>query len=138
MKGANTYLFFDGNCREAMTFYEKALGAELKIVTYAEAPGTPKEARDRIMHASLSSGPVVIMGSDIQPGMPGTFQPGDNFSISINCESLDEIERLFNAMGAGGKTTMPLQDTFWGARFGMLTDKFGVNWMFNYELNKHS
>jgi PhnB protein len=72
------------------------------------------------------------MGSDTMPGTAVT--PGDNFSININCESLDEIERLFAALGEGGRVTIPLENTFWNARFGMLRDRFGVNWMFNYEL----
>ena len=139
MKELTTYLIFDGNCREAMTFYEKCLGAELQLTPFSEMPGdVPKEAKqagDRIMHARLSKGPMpVLMASDTMPGMP--FQQGNNFSVSINCESMPEIERLFAALGEKGKVTMQLQDTFWGAHFGMLTDQFGVNWMLNFELPK--
>jgi len=72
-----------------------------------------------------------LMASDTMPGMP--FQQGNNFSVSVSCESLQEIERLFTAIGVNGKVTMQLQDTFWGARFGMLTDQFGIHWMFNFE-----
>ena len=86
------------------------------------------------MHARLTKGQAVLMASDTTPGMP--YQQGNNFSININCESLAEIERLFTAFSEKGKVTVPLQDTFWGARFGMLTDQFGVNWMFNFELSK--
>ena len=75
-----------------------------------------------------------VMASDTMPGMP--FKQGNNFSICINCESPQELERLFSAVGERGKVTMPLQDTFWGARFGMLTDQFGINWMFNFEKPK--
>jgi PhnB protein len=65
--------------------------------------------------------------------MPGMlFQQGSNFSISIDCESVEETEKLFNAFGENGKITMPVQETFWAARFGMLTDQFGINWMFNF------
>ena len=74
------------------------------------------------------------MASDSMPGT--TVKKGDNFSICVGCESPEEIERLFAAVGEKGKVTMPLQDTFWGARFGMLTDQFRINWMFNFEKPK--
>ena len=136
MKAVVTYLNFDGNCREAMKFYERCLGVELNLMPFSEAPGdTPKEAKDRIMHARLSKGgTTLLMASDTMPGMP--FRQGTNFSISIDCESAQEIDRLFAAFSDKGKINMPLQDTFWGARFGMLTDQFGVNWMFNFEKPK--
>lgn len=134
MKEINAYLLFDGNCREAMEFYKKALGAELHLMTFADAPGTPGDAKDLIIHARLSKGSAILMASDNGPGMP--FRKGNNFSVCIQCESRDEIERIFKSVGEGGKSTMPLQDTFWGAYFGMLTDKFGVNWMFNFETTK--
>jgi PhnB protein len=135
MKEVTAYLHFDGNCREAMTFYGKCFGAELQLIKFSEMPGNPsKETGDRIMHARLTKGSRVLMASDTQPGMP--FQTGSNFSIAVECESLPEIERLFTALGEKGKTAMPLQDTAWGARFGMLTDQFGIHWMFNFELPK--
>ena len=131
-----TYLNFDGNCRDAMKFYAKCLDAEVNLMPFSEAPGDiPKDAKDRIMHARLDkAGSTVLMASDTMPGMP--FKQGNNFSISVNCESIEGIDRLFKAFGENGKVTMPLQDTFWGARFGMLTDQFGVNWMFNFEKPK--
>ena len=140
MKGIHVYLNFDGNCREAMKFYEKCLGGELFIMPFSEGPKQfgfsdfPKEAHDRIMHASLTKGSVILMASDTMPGMP--FQQGNNFAVSINCESLQEIQRLFGALGEKGKVTMPLQDAFWGSHFGMLTDQFGINWMFSFEKPK--
>lgn len=132
MKEITTYLNFDGKCREAMEFYKECLGAELHMMPFSEVPGdSPKEAKDRIMHARLTKGSAVLMASDIMPGMP--FQPGTNFSVAIQCESVQEIERYFSALGKKGNVTMPLQDTFWGARFGMLKDQFGIHWMFNFE-----
>ena len=135
MKEINTYLTFDGNCREAMTFYGKCLGAELSIMPFSDAPcdlpAAGNDAKDRVMHARLAKGAAILMASDTVPGMP--LQQGNNFSVSVNCESLQEIERLFTAFGEKGKVTMPLEDTFWGARFGMLTDQFGINWMFHFE-----
>jgi PhnB protein len=135
MKEMVTYLNFDGNCRQAMTFYQRCLGGELHMMPFSEVPGDhPKEAKDRIMHARLANGSAVLMASDTMPGMP--FQRGTNFAIAAMTESLEETERLFSALSENGKTTMPLQDTFWGARFGMITDQFGINWMFNFEKPK--
>lgn len=135
MKEIIIYLNFDGNCREAMKFYERCLGGELHLMAFSETQADyPKEAKDRIMHSRLAIGSAVLMASDTMPGMP--FQKGSNFSICINGESLQELERLFTALGEKGKVTMPLQDTFWGARFGTLTDQFGINWMFNFEKPK--
>src|SRR5687768_397198 len=116
MKELNTYLVFDGNTREAMNFYKTCLGAELELTSFSDAKGQtefPPEARDRIIHARLTKGSAVLMTSDTLPGMP--FQKGNNFSININCESRQEIERLFAAFSVNGKVTMPLQDMFWGA-----------------------
>ncbi|MCZ2080339.1 MAG: VOC family protein [Bryobacterales bacterium] len=135
MKDINTYLMFDGNCLTAMTFYQECFGAELFKMTYGEMPGEiPKEmqaAQDRIMHASLTKGKLLLMASDTPPGQPS--KTGDNFSISITCESVEEIDRLFAAIGEKGTVKMPLQETFWATRFGMLTDQFGINWMLNLE-----
>lgn len=130
MKEINPYLIFNGNCREAMTFYAKCLGAEVQMIPFSQAPvDTPKEAKDRIMHARLAKGAAVVMASDNMPGMP--FQQGNNFSISVTLESVQEIDKVFAALSEKGKVTMPLQETFWAARFGMLTDRFGINWMCN-------
>ena len=132
MKEVITYLNFDGDCREAMSFYANCLGAELQLMPFSQAPGEcPSGTKDRIMHARLTKGTVILMASDTQPGMP--FQQGNNFSVSIQCESLQEIESLFAAISEKGKITVPLQDMFWGARFGMLVDQFGIQWMFNFE-----
>jgi PhnB protein len=131
-----TYLTFDGKTRDAMTFYQKALGGELNVQTFRDAKmDAPKGGEDRVIHANImQNGRAILMASDTMPGMP--YTPGNNFSISVECESVLEEERLFAALGDGGKVTMPLQDTFWGAHFGMVTDRFGINWMFNAELPK--
>ena len=136
MKAIVTYLNFNGNCREAMKFYQRCLGGELSIMPFSEAPGDfPKEAKDRVMHARVTKdGTTLLMASDTMPG--SNFVQGTNFSISIDCQSAEETDRLFNAFSENGKITMPLQDAFWGARFGMLRDKFGINWMFNFEKPK--
>ncbi len=134
MKNTNIYLNFDGNCRDAMTFYGKCLQAEPNFTPFSAAPpemaAAAKSTPDRILHAELANGPVLLMASDTMPGMP--FHQGNNFSICIDCESQPEMERLFAALGENGKVTMPLHDAFWGGRFGMLTDRFGINWMFSF------
>ena len=135
MIGINAYLNFDGNCREAMTFYAKCLGGDLQLMTFGDAPMESSPGlKDKIMHAKVSKGPHVLMASDPDPRT--AVQPGNNFSICIQCESLEEIESLYSAFSEKGTQTMPLQDTFWGARFGTLTDQFGINWMFNLEKPK--
>lgn len=135
MKTIDPYLIFNGNCRQAMEFYKDCLGGDLYMMTYAEGPGEhPDAVKDKIMHAKVTKGQLAIMASDPHDATPVT--QGNNYFLSLNCESLDEIERLFNAIGKSGKVLLPLQDMFWGARFGMVTDQFGVNWMFNFELEK--
>ncbi len=136
MKEFITYLNFDGNCREAMEFYKGCFGAELYLLPFSEAPGdlpwASGEAKNRTMHATLSKGSsALLMAADTMPGMP--FQPGNNFSVMIRCESVQEIERLFAALGERGKVTMALQETFWAARFGTLTDQFGISWIVQLE-----
>ena len=132
MKEIQPYLIFDGNCREAMTHYAKCLGAELQISTYGDTdPKAPAPGKDRVMHARLTKGPTVLMASDSGVGMP--VRPGDNVSLSIVCESDQEVDALHQSLGAGGRSTMAPADTFWGARFAMLTDRFGLNWMLNHD-----
>jgi len=135
VKEFTTYLTFDGNCRQAMEFYKRCLGGELYLMPLSEAPGkTPKDAKDRIMHANLRNGSMALMASDRWGDPP--YQTGNNFAICIAPESLAETEKLFAALGEKGSVTMALQDTFWGARFGTITDQFGINWMFNFEKPK--
>lgn len=133
MKEMNAYLIFNGNCREAMTFYQKCLGADLQMMPFSDMPGgnVPKEAKDLLAHARLTKGATVLMASDNMPGMP--FQQGNNFSVCLNCESVQETEKLFNALSENGKVTMALQETFWALRYAMFTDQFGIHWMLNLE-----
>lgn len=132
MKDITPYLTFNGNCRQAMTFYKDILGGDLELMDFASSPmEVPDEAKNNIMHAILTSNGVTLMASDTMPNQAVTN--GNSVSLSINCQSVDEINHLFNSLSDGGEITMPLEDTFWGARFGMLTDKFGTCWMFNYD-----
>lgn len=136
MRAFIPYLNFDGNTREVMTFYKNCFGgsAELTMQTFGDVKSGDASMADRIMHARLSGGTMVLMASDSMPQMPVLV--GNNVWITQDCESVEEIERLFTAFSEGGKVIMPLANQFWGARFGMLTDKFGINWMFNHELPK--
>lgn len=136
MKALTPYLFFNGNCREAMNFYQSCLGGHLEVNTFANAPdnacpGGEKVDPEMIMHACLSQGDFVLMAADNPMGKPIM---GDNVSLSINCSTTEQTDKLFAALGVGGKVTMPLANTFWGAYFGMLTDKYGFHWMFNCQL----
>jgi PhnB protein len=135
MKELVPYLNFDGTTEKAMAFYAKCLDAELQLMKFADIPGDiPPGSENRIMHARLSKGRVTIMASDTMPGTK--LESGTNFSLSLHCESMAEIQQHFAALSENGKVTMPLEDTFWGAHFGMLEDQFGVKWMFNFEKPK--
>ena len=133
MKEIVTYLMFDGYCRHAMRFYAEALGGTLHMMTVAECGQPESPEADRIMHSKLSLPAGTLMASDTMAAQPIELLHGTNFSISLDFDSTAEQHEAFGKLGEGGQVTMPLQDTFWGARFGMLTDKFGINWMFNYD-----
>ena len=132
MAQISPYLTFNGNCAEAMNFYKSVFGGELMMQTFGQAPMESSEAeKERIMHANLTNGDLMLMASDGMPNQP--VEAGSNVTLSVQCKSKEEQEKYFNALAEGGQITMPLQDTFWGAYFGMLTDKFGMHWMFNTE-----
>lgn len=144
MPTVNAYLTFEGNCEAAFNFYKSAFGGEFSgLNRFGEMPqqkGMPpltEEMKNRIMHVSLPiSAETILMGSDTMSGMSPKMTVGNNFSISLGVNSREEADKLFAALSAGGKITMPLEVTFWGAYFGMWTDQFGVNWMVNYDLPK--
>jgi len=136
MKSATAYLHFDGNCREAMTFYKDCFGGDVHLVPYPDNQGnSPTDPPAKLMHSQLTkNGQTVVQASDSAPG--GVPKPGDNFSVAIECDSAEEIERLFKVLSQGGKVRLPLGDMPWGARFGMLTDRFGIQWVFNFQKEK--
>ncbi len=144
MATVNAYLTFEGNCEAAFNFYRSAFGGEFRDLNrFSEMPpqegmpATSEEMKNRIMHVSLPiSAETILMGSDTMPGMGPDMTAGNNFSISIGVSSKEEADKLCDALSADGKVTMPLEVTFWGAYFGMWTDKFGINWMVNYDLPK--
>ena len=132
----NTYLHFNGNCREAFEFYRSVFGGEFAFIdTFANGPDdfeVPEEELDSIMHVSLPIGSSVLMGSDT-PSSFGPANMGNNFSISCLTQSREETDELFAGISEGGTVTCPLADMFWGAYFGSCTDRFGINWQFNCE-----
>lgn len=137
MEPITPYLNFNGDAAEALAFYGKAFnGAVVFQQTYGSSPVEGKEAwKDKIMHATFQAGSLTLMVSDImEPDNEVTN--GTNTQLSLNFKQEEDIDRVFAAMSEGAKITMPLQDTFWGAKFGMLVDRFGINWMFNHDKPK--
>lgn len=131
MKPVLPYLIFDGRCREAMTFYQERLGGDLHVMTYGESRGEAADAGDRLVHASLTSGAFVLMASDSPPGTPVTT--GDAVQLMLGCDSDDEVARLYDRLAEGGTGLLAPHDTFWGAHFAMLRDRFGLHWMLSHE-----
>jgi len=133
MTTINAYLRFSGNCREAMTFYQASLGGELDLQIIAGSPvesQMPPEAKNNILHATLTRGTLLLAGSDMAPAEG--VKRGNHMVLTLNCSSTEEITTFFDKLSVGGKISMPLQTEFWGDTFGMLTDKFGNEWMLNY------
>ncbi|MFV0565324.1 MAG: VOC family protein [Flavobacteriaceae bacterium] len=135
----NPYLTFNGNCEEAFNFYKSVFGGDFsyigkfKDIPQEEGqPPMPEAVANRIMHVSLPiSKETVLMGSDNSPEH-GEVAFGQNINISISPDSRNEADRIFNALAKAGTITMPIADMFWGDYFGMVTDKFGVMWMVNF------
>ncbi|MEO7499663.1 MAG: VOC family protein [Casimicrobiaceae bacterium] len=140
MTHLDPYLFFDGNCAEAMRFYERTLGGKIEMMMkYKDAPPgtpTPPGAGDRIMHARLvfGDGARVLMASDAMAGHP--YDKMQGFSLSWNCPDVADARRVFDALAQGGEVRMPLDKTFWAEAFGMLVDKYGTPWMVGCEAPK--
>ena len=146
MAAVNPYLIFNGNCEEAFLFYKSVFGGEFAYIgKFKDMPAdencsqvsSESEDANRIMHVSLPIGQTILMGSD-STEQSGAVTFGGNFSVSINVESAKEGDRIFNGLSAGGTVFMAMNKTFWGAYFGMFTDKFGVNWMVNFDENMPS
>lgn len=133
MKQLDFYLNFPGNCEEALNFYAACLDGTIEsLQRFGEAPGDHGDAhKNLVMHANFKAGNISFMASDQMPGAPVTSGNQVNLCLSLTDE--DEQTAIFEKLSAGGTVTMPLEDTFWGARFGMLVDKYGVNWMTNCE-----
>jgi PhnB protein len=138
----NPYLNFDGNCEEAFNFYKIVFGGEFTYFgRFGEMPpdhvkDLPESERNKVMHVSLKVGDNILMGSDIMEGYGPPFVAGTNFSLSITAPSKDAADEYFIKLSQGGEVTMPMEYTFWGDYFGMLTDKFGIGWMISFNEKK--
>lgn len=139
MAQVNPYLIFNGNCEEAFLFYQSVFGGEFPYMGRFKdmpagdnCPPTSEEEANRIMHVSLPIGDTILMGSD-STSQSGDAIIGTNISISINTVSKEEADRIYSGLATGGNDFMPMSKTFWGAYFGMLKDKFGINWMVNFD-----
>jgi PhnB protein len=136
----NPYLNFEGTTEAAFNFYKSVFGGEFLMIQRfkdtPEADRVPEAEKNMLMHVSLPIGKHnVLMGTDALESMGHKITPGTNFSIAIGTETKEEADRLYKGLAAGGKESMPMTQTFWGAYFGMLTDKFGVQWMVSYDAN---
>jgi len=139
MAQVNPYLVFNGDCEAAFLLYKSVFGGEFPYMgRFGEMPPAdgqpelPENEKNRIMHVSLPIGGTMLMGSDSN-SHSGDVRFGENVSISINTESREEADRIFNGLSADGVVKMPMTDTFWGAYFGMFSDKFGIHWMINFD-----
>lgn len=140
MAAVNPYLNFNGNTEEAFNFYKSVFGGEflalMRFKDNAECGQMSESDQERIMHVALPIGNGnALMGTDSLESLGQKLTVGNNFYICLSPESKEEAERLFNGLSVGGKIEMPLQDMFWGAYYGSFADKFGVQWMVNYDKN---
>ena len=128
------YLNFDGQCREAFTFYEKVLGGKIQFIqTHGESPmkdHVSADWQDKVLHVRMEVDNFALMGSDAPPEH---YQKPQGWSVSIGVKSHDEGARIFKALSEGGRVSMPFDKTFWSPGFGMLVDRFGTPWMINCE-----
>ncbi len=141
MKAVNPYLNFNGNTEEVFSFYQTVFGGELQIVRYKDLGnnmGATGEDLNKIANIALPiSGETMLMGTDTLESMGHTITAGNNFSITLETDTAEEAEELFNKLSDGGNVMMPLAETEWAEKYGMCTDKFGIQWMFNYTGNNN-
>ena len=135
MTHINAYLNFNGQTRDAMKFYQECLGGELVMQKISESPMAarmPSEMGAKILHSSLTKNNLILMASDM---MGNNIVKGNSISLCVICSSDEEINSFFSKLSAGGTVVEPLHQSFWGATFGSLTDKFGITWIFNHAKN---
>jgi PhnB protein len=135
MKASNVTIVFNGQAEAAMNFYKSVFGGEYisfnRLKDMPVAPPMPAGEGEKVMHAALPVGNSVIMGMDMPDGR-GPVKAGNNFMVTLDTSSEEETTRVFNSLSEGGFVMMPLGHQFWGAFFGMFTDKFGIQWMVSY------
>ena len=136
MAGLQTYLLFNGNCEEAVKFYCQTFNGEIQhMARYGDTPTeVAPEAKNLIIHAGFKIRGFELLASDSHGGNDVNF--GNNIQLSVNYDKNTDPTEAFNKLAVGGKVIMPLSQTFWALKFGMLTDKYGVNWMFNQPAEK--
>jgi PhnB protein len=126
------YLSFKGQCEEAFTFYARCLGGQLgSLFRYAGSPmadHVPHDWQDKVMHGSVTVGTLELMGGDVAPE---SYEPSKGFTLSIQMTNVADAERIFRELADGGRVVLPIEKTFWAARFGMLVDRFGIPWQIN-------
>lgn len=137
------YLTFSGNCEEAFNFYATVFQSEIAHLSRYEdmppqedIPAIEQSSKNKIMHITLPVGNIMLMGCDNPEGGSGSLNAGNNIALTLNTGTTEEADRVFNELSAGGKITMPIDNTFWGSYFGMLTDRFGIHWMISTENKK--
>ena len=144
MATVNVYLTFNGNCEEAFNFYKSVFGGEFTYIgRYGDMPaqeGMPPlsdEDKNRVMHVGLPvSSETILMGADNMKDNEKNTTFGNNFSIIVTAGGKEEADRFFNLLSKDGQIWMPMKEEFWGDYFGMFADKFGINWMISYTMNK--
>ncbi len=134
----STYLYFDGQCADAFTFYKLVFGGDYAaFMRFADGPPDFKcddGDKDKVMHVTLPVGDAVLMGSDVAKGYGEPPKLGNNFAISYAAASKEDADKIFASLHTGGgEVTMPMDDMFWGSYFGMCKDKFGVHWMVSHD-----
>jgi PhnB protein len=137
MTQINAYVGFNGECSKAMEFYRECIGGELIFQTVGESPianQCPEAMKGHVLHSSLTKGPLLLMATDMVG--PDGFIKGNNVALSLNCSSEEEINTFYSKLSAGGKILESLKPSFWGSLFGCFIDKFGINWMLNYDMNQ--
>ncbi len=137
MATINPYLNFMGNTEDAFNFYKSVFGGEfITLMRFKDMPGhenLPDNERDKVMHVALPIKGNVLMATDMLESMGQKLVAGNNYSVAIQADTEEEASKLFNGLSAGGTVTMPLDKAPWGALFGMFNDKFGIQWMINYD-----
>ncbi len=143
MAQLHPYLNFMGNTEEAFNFYKSLFDGEfISFQRFSDVPGAadnlPENEKNKIMHIALKiNDSITLMATDMLESMGHQLISGNQISLSLNADTKEEADKIFNGLSADGKVEMPIQDTFWGAYFGIWTDKFGIKWMINYDYPKN-
>ena len=136
MTGITPHITFQGNCEEVLNYYQEKFSGEIsKLNRYKGSPvEVPEDYQNKIMHAEFRFGSNMFIAADMMPG--AEYIHGNNIQFSVDCKGIDEAKQYFDSLAQDGKVLMEMQETFWGALFGMLEDKYGFQWMFNIEIQK--